>query len=259
MKETTIGKHKVVMYDSIEDLPMVRYHRFNKFMLIDAGVGADLTDLDPKIHKVMAFLQAGDQKSAISELMNFRQSIYLLQNEITPKYLAFAALVKSVDGKDCDDISEDGLYKTIELFNDTRVGDIDKETAEVKKKLESEISVYVPDIFNDAKTKEYYQKLKQKTLLMCQALVEGRDPDEDPGVQEINTQMLLSNKPMCFQGDNSVEVRQDKDFEYACLTIAQHLNTNAKAFTVLEYYNALNYIQDLAKQQKKNSPGKGLR
>lgn len=251
MKEVTIGKHKVVIYDSIEDLPILRYHRFNKFMLIDAGIGSDLTELDTHIQKVMAFLRAKDTKSAVTELMNFRQAIYLLQSEITPKHMAFAALIHSIDGKTREDISEDGLLATMELLNDVPEKEVGAQAYGIKKKLEGEMSLYVPTLFDNPLTKDYYQKLKQRTILFCNALIEGRDPDDDAEISKLDNELILSNKPINFQGAESTEIKQDKDFEYACLTIAQHLNVDAKKFTVLEYYNALSYIQDLAKEQKK--------
>ena len=253
MKEVTIGTHKVVMYDSIEDLPILRYHRFNKFMLIDAGIGSDLSEIDVRLQKAMAFIKAKDVKSTVTELMNLRQTIFLLQNEVTPKHLAFAALVVSIDGKECNDISEDGLTRTMSLLNDAPEKEVGEQTYGIKKKLETEMALYAPNLFDNSISKEYYQKLKQRTILFCNALIEGREPDEDPEIEKIDTELLLSNKPMSFEGSESTEIKQDKDFEYACLTIAQHLNVNAKQFTVLEYYNALSYIQDLAKEQKKQS------
>lgn len=222
-------------------------------MLIDAGIGSDLGELDVRLQRVFAFLNAKDQKSAVTELINLRQAVYLLQSEITPKHMAFAALVVSIDGKECVDISEDGLLRTISLLNDAPEAEVSTETYKVKKKLESEIVLYAPGLFDDPRTKEYYQKLKERTIAYCDALIKGQDPEDDETIKKLNVELLLANKPLNFQGAESTEVKQDKEFEYACLTIAQHLNTDAKKFTVLEYYNALNYIQDLAKEQKKQS------
>ena len=46
MKDIKIGKHKLKIYDSIEELPIVRHHKFNKLMLIDAHIGSELSDFD---------------------------------------------------------------------------------------------------------------------------------------------------------------------------------------------------------------------
>ena len=45
MKKMTLGTHKVVMYDSIEELPIVRFQKYNKMLMLDAGLGSDVTDI----------------------------------------------------------------------------------------------------------------------------------------------------------------------------------------------------------------------
>ena len=76
MKTFNIGKHKVEMYDSIEDLPITRFHKYNKMLLLDAGLGSDLTDVDAHIEKTIAFFREGEQENAVNELMNMRKEIY---------------------------------------------------------------------------------------------------------------------------------------------------------------------------------------
>ena len=256
MKTIKLGKHTVELYDAIEDLPVTRYHRFNKFMLIDAGLGSDLTEIDAHISKAIQYFGMKENEAGVTELQNMRQAIYFVQNELTPKHLAFAALIKSVDGNVRDDISEAGLKATLARIEDATVKEINSEADEIKKKLDSEILTFTPDLFDSAKTKEYYSKLKQRTILFCDALIEGRDPSKDEALAKIDKEFLVINKPLKFWGEENEEIKRDRDFEYACLTISQHLNADAKAFTTLEYYNALNYIQDISKREERK---KGLR
>ena len=54
---------------------------------------------------------------------------------------------------------------------------------------------------------------------------------------------------MTFSGKGSAEVRYDKQFENMCLLIRKELNANAKGMTVLEYYNAFEFIKDMQKQK----------
>lgn len=46
MKNVPIKGMNVELYDSIEDLPIMRFHKYNKMLLVDAGVGSDLSDFD---------------------------------------------------------------------------------------------------------------------------------------------------------------------------------------------------------------------
>ena len=134
MRTIKIGKHKVTIYDAISELPISRFHVYNKMMLVDSGVGSDITDFDAHAERIIAFLKKKDTESAIKELQNLRQNIYLIQQELSPKNMAFAALIKEIDGKPTDNISDDGLKETISLFRNDKKTDIDNTLAEAKKK-----------------------------------------------------------------------------------------------------------------------------
>lgn len=55
MRKIVLAKHKVELYDSIDELPIVRFHKYNKMLLIDAGVGSDLSDWDAHMEKVVRY------------------------------------------------------------------------------------------------------------------------------------------------------------------------------------------------------------
>lgn len=134
MKECIINKHNVVLYDSIDELPMLRFHKYNKMLLVDAGVGSDLSDFDRHIEKVIRYLNSPTLNMATVELENMRQNVYFIQSEISPRYLSFAVLVKSIDGNPCNDLSDDGLQKIVDLFADVPNAELTAHLEAVKKK-----------------------------------------------------------------------------------------------------------------------------
>ena len=85
-------------------------------LLIDAGVGSDLNDWDAHIEKAIRFIRKEKPDLAEKELDNLRQNVYFVQSAISPKYLAFACLVKSVDGTEYNDMTADGLQKVLDLL-----------------------------------------------------------------------------------------------------------------------------------------------
>ena len=123
-----------MLYDSIEELPMVRFHKYNKMLLIDAGIGSDIQAFDAHVEKVVRYMRNGDAEDAAKELENLRQSVYVVQTEQSPRNLSFACLVAKVDGRDCDDISDEGLERTRALLSDVRVKEMATVRAEAKKK-----------------------------------------------------------------------------------------------------------------------------
>ena len=131
---TRIGKHEVEVYDSIETLPMVRFHKFQKCALIDSGVGGDIAAFDQRIEKARRYLMAGKSDKAQTELENLRQCVFLVQSELNPKHLAFAVMVSKIDGKECSDLTDDGLRRTLALLDDCPADEVTATLAAVKKK-----------------------------------------------------------------------------------------------------------------------------
>ena len=56
MQVIKIGKHTASIFDGIEDMPIVRYHKFMKCLLIDAGIGGDMAAVDRHLYKAMAYV-----------------------------------------------------------------------------------------------------------------------------------------------------------------------------------------------------------
>jgi len=255
MREIKLGKHKLKIFDSIEELPISRHHKFSKLVLIDAHIGAELSDFDAHAERIVRYIRSEKNDLAIREISNLRQNVFFVQSEISPKYLAFAALVYSVDGKVNDDLSDNALQELLKSISDVPKGEIDKAVEESKKKLDLELQVYFPKLFDSAAVKEYYELLKKRAVLMLNKITqEGFTKEEEEELERVTNSLVLFSDPQTFMGSESVEVQQDKQFENACLVISQSTNADPKKFTVLEYYNALLYLREQAKEQKKKAP-----
>ena len=248
MRTAKIGGHDVVLYDSIDTLPILRFHAFNKMLLIDAGIGTDLADFDSHIERVTRFIAAKEYDNAVKELANMRQNVYMIQQGVAPKHLAFAALVKSIDGDACDDISSDGLAKTLARLNDATRQEIATEVTAAKKKIEEEVRLYFPRLADDTEVKEYHDVLRRRTLLQIDVILNGETDEKLREIDELTTRLVTSDKPKTFTGKDSAEIRHDKSFEDMCIVIAKELNIDAKKMTVLEYYNAFEFVREMKRQ-----------
>ena len=47
----------IKIYDSIEEMPIANFQKYNKFMLISSIVGDDMSSIDSHILKVTKYLQ----------------------------------------------------------------------------------------------------------------------------------------------------------------------------------------------------------
>ena len=217
MKNLIVNKKVVRVYDSIDEMPIVNFQKYNKYLLIDSGIGSDADDIDAHITRVAKFIKSNNAKKALQELQNMRQNMYMVNNEISPRYLAFAALIHSIDGK---------------------------------KKVTTELEMYFPGDFVNPKEKDAYDKLKQRTLLVLDSMI--NDTDNSEQIETIDMIMLSMHSPKSYIGSESVEIKYDKQFESTCLLIAQKTSMDAKKMTVLQFYNAVDNIKQQLEAESKS-------
>lgn len=250
MKSLLINKKIVRVYDSIDEMPIINFQKYNKYLLIDSGIGSDADDIDAHIIKIAKFIKANNSKKALQELQNMRQNMYMVNSEISPKYLAFAALIHSIDGKEVNDLSDDGLKKLLQDLKDIKHSKVINFLLWLKKKVTNELETYFPGDFVNPKEKEAYDRLKNRTLLVLDSIINNTDNTKQ--IESIDTMMLNMHAPKVFIGSESVEVKYDKQFESTCLLIAQKTNMDARKMTVLQFYNAIDNIKAQAEAEAKS-------
>lgn len=121
MENIVIGRipgirSNIEIYDNIETLPIDLFSKFNKYLMIDSALGSTLYDVD-KNHLSALYKIAGDKGKTIAQLNNLRQLLQLIINEVTVNQLAFACLVRSINGKEITDYSEDALKEILKKLS----------------------------------------------------------------------------------------------------------------------------------------------
>lgn len=250
MKTLSIKGKIIKVYDSIDEMPIINFQKYNKFLLIDSGIGSDADDVDAHIVKIAKFIKAKDTKKALQELQNMRQNIHMINSEISPKYLAFAALIHSINGQEVKELSDDNLKKIIASLNRVEHSFVANFLLWLKKKVSTELELYFPNDFTTAREKESYDKLKSRTMLVLESITKGTDNSELIELIDLNLLNTLCS-PKSFYGSTSIEILYDRQFENACLIISQKLNLDAKRMTVLQFYNALDNIKKQAEAEMK--------
>lgn len=251
MKELRIKGNTITVYDSIDDMPIVNFQKYNKYLLIDSGIGSDVDDVDAHIVKIAKFVKAGDKKKAMLELQNMRQNLYMINSQISPKYLAFASLIHSINGEVVTDLSDDNLRKILEKINAVKHSAVIKLLMALKKKFADELETYFPESFESVKEKEAYDRLKSRTLLVLDSIINDNDNSEK--IEKIDQGIFDEYTPKIFTGSESVEVKYDKQFESMCLLIAQEIHVDAKKMTTLQFYNAIEVIKKQTEAKLKST------
>lgn len=106
--------------------------------------------------------------------------------------------------------------------------------------------MYFPTLFDDVKTREYYDEVKRLTANLLAQIID--DTDRKSVIDGIREHLLLFTKPKRFSGKDGLEVVHDKEFATMCLLITKETGTEAKRMNVLEYYNAYDYIRQKARR-----------
>ena len=252
MVTTKIGKHTVEMYDTIDELPIVRFHKYQKLLLIDSGVGSDIAAFDQRTEKMRRYLMDGKTEKAQQELENLRQSVFMIQNEINPKHRAFAVLVTKIDGRECNDLTDDALLRITAELQDVPEKELTAQLEAVKKKIDGELMLYFPALFNDSDVKEYYDLLRKRTLEILNGIVAGvKDPGATEIVTKLTTALITYSNPKLFTGSDGVEIQFDRQFENLCLVLSEQLHVEPKKYSVLEFYNAFDFVKERAKQAER--------
>lgn len=250
MKTLIVNKKIVRVYDSIDEMPIINFQKYNKYLLIDSGIGSDADDIDAHIVHIAKFIKGNNVKKALQELQNMRQNMYMVNNEISPKYLAFAALIHSIDGKEIDDLSDDGLKDVLTKLKEIKHSKVIDFLAWLKKKVTTELETYFPGDFVNPKEKDAYDKLKKRTIFILESII--NDIDNSEQIEAIDTAMFNMYSPRPYIGSESIEIKYDKQFESTCLLIAQKTSMNARSMTVLQFYNAVNNIKQQLEAENKS-------
>lgn len=249
MKTVNLKDGRVLkLYDSIDEMPIANFQKYNKYILIDSGLGSDIDSVDAHLVNLARLIKS-DMPKAQQELQNMRQNLYMIISEISPRYLAFASLIHSVNDELVTDLSEDNLKAILDSLKDMKHSAIVDFLYWVKKKLATELETYFPSDFSDVREKEVYDKLKQRTILQLQGIIEDKDYTDE--IAAIDSYLFSLHKPKSFLGSDSAEVKYDKQFETSCMYISQKAGMNAKKMTVLEFYNTLSNLTKQAEAEAK--------
>lgn len=133
MIKETINNRVVELYTNIDTLPIVNFQKYNKYMLIDNIIGSGLTDTITAVARAIRYIELSKPDLAVVQLQNIINSISLASQNINPRYLAFAALVKSIDGVEVSDKSDEGFIRALERLNGGSRLQVENILNEVKK------------------------------------------------------------------------------------------------------------------------------
>lgn len=248
MREIELKGHKIEMYDGIDEMPVVRYHKFTQLMVLASGVGADIDAIRDKLLNIRNMMDDKENSKAKVEILNLYQTFAFIDKGIDPHSSAIACLVHSIDGEVQEDINGDALDKIAAKLNVWMTkAERDSTTEAVKKKIENELRYYYPEhMSEDLEEAALFKRILQRRLERIAALedISKRDKEIDELARRIRQRRDVTNY-ITYEKDS------DTAFEQGCLAITGELNKDAKSMTVMEYHSAMKLLEDRAKDMEK--------
>ena len=89
MKTISLADRTIKLYDSIDEMPIENFQRYNKYIIIDAGLGSDIDSVDEHIVQIAKLINSGDKKKAMQELQNMRQNMHMIITFIRFNFFMF--------------------------------------------------------------------------------------------------------------------------------------------------------------------------
>lgn len=117
MKQLIHNEHKILIYDSIGELPIERFQAFNKYLLLDSGIGSDFNAINQRLHSLSRLIGTDRKNDALKEIANLSQAINFIIANVSPEMYAFVCLCRQIDGKDITDLSDEGIKSTLSMLN----------------------------------------------------------------------------------------------------------------------------------------------
>lgn len=254
MKTVRYNGHSITLYDSIVDLPIWRFQLYTRHLVIDSGIGSDLADIDTRMSDLRSLIQK-DPNDAIRQTVNLQQALHFAMSNVSPKMFAFVVLIHKIDGRELtdDQFSEEGMTEIIRELSRKRATYrmICDWLAEFKKKMESEFEHFFPGLMDNSRIKEFYARLRQRTLLVLRSVQEAKKEYQQQ-IEKIDQTLSRNVKPRVFHGPQGIEVQMTKEFESTLVLLSQHgVHSQPRSMTTLAYYQALEIIKDQSKKAKK--------
>jgi hypothetical protein len=246
------NNHKLQIYRTAEELPIKRYARFQRYCIMDSGIGSDLISVGGHFSKLFELLTYELSKEALQEAKNMYYNFHLLFEEIPLRGLAFVCLIHSIDDELVTDISEDNLKAVLNRLDEYgfTAQVVNEQIDEVKKKVHSDLKRYAPSFFNSEDSIDFYSKIKDKITAFEIYFFKN----DESKLFEVNRYFAEYTKPQNFDSDSeeNAMVRVDTTFSNLCAVLEGNGVANAAELSTLQFYLRLEYFKKL--QLPKSSP-----
>lgn len=254
MKTIKLKGHILEMYDGVDNMPAANYINHSRLTMLDAGIGSDLDAVTRHWQSLARFFEKGDKAGFNTTMANYYQTLSFIISNTSPEMMSFVSLIKSIDGKEVEDYSDESAKAIIEKLSNggLTVGIVRRFLDFVKKKVESELEAYKLNGSMSIETSMYYQNLKKRTIVVL-AGVQGKVKDYQKEVAEIDEMIFSMMKPERYaEKEGALIINFDKN----CNALTTHLNIQEpERLPVRRFLGAMQDLKEYLKPSKRQLNG----
>lgn len=247
-----VGNHTIKRYSSVDDMPIDIFMSFMLYLIVDSGIGSDVDAINEHDRNIIQFAKKEDYKKIIQEVVNRNECLNQIISKSSPEFMAYAVTVKSIDGIEIFDHSDEGcklIVKRLIEFKATK-GFLGGAVEFLRKKLEGEIDYYFPENSDKSNEVTVSSKRKKRLLSTLDELINEKSNQEE--IQDIDDFIFSMIRPKNYSGETGFIKRYKKSYEDMSFILSQHTSINPKKMTTLEYFNSW----EIVKKQMKPKPNK---
>ncbi|MBA9078323.1 hypothetical protein [Rufibacter quisquiliarum] len=248
--------HHLMLHFSADELPMNQNSLFQRYLMLDAGIGRTMQDVEAHDQRFYQLLKAGRMNEAMTELANRHYNFFHILEGTNWPGLAFCCLVHSVDGEPVTDYSEQGLAALKDRLSGYGLtqGSVEGLLEEVKKRKAQEMRLAFPEYFSEDAQAELLQKVKVKALARLEMLgSEEPRPDLERVVTDAEAYLLAEIMPRNFDLSNPANAvsQHEKAFGDLCASLEAAGVQAPEKLTEKQFYQRLRFHENRAKQQSR--------
>ena len=244
------GKHEIELFDSIHNLPILRFQRFNKYQMQSVEIGSTFADYDDRTSKILQFLQKKMVKEAIEEMENRRQTVFNAFNDFSPSGKTLAILVKRIDKKEYNTFAPDDLDRCLKHLERIGLGTTDAmdHMKEVKKKMETELVVYFPNFFPKNGNLDQTSMRYKRMNLLLDGIIEKRDVADQ--LFKIEKDILMNDTPNVWNiwKEENVERSLEVDFQKFGIAVTGHTGQQLADISTFTFYATVEHLKEKFKK-----------
>lgn len=244
---TTSKGENIEFYSSASELPIDRYTAFQKYLVLESGIGSTPQAIANRYLKIKALIEEGKYKDALIENENAYKAVISATEGVQYGSMAFACLVARIGSYCADDLTEDGLLRVTELLEKSGVlqSEISNSVEESKKKIDEELKSYFPDLFDEVDSLSYYSDLKKYIIAIGDTYSSLEpSPEKIEDLKHQSNQFIIGSGVKNFNQDDpeNILIDMDKRFHSLCSDMEADGSSNPYKYTVIQFYNKLSYL-----------------